>query len=220
MYPPGSGFSGARDEASESVAVAGPRDVRGTLDRATPDERGETVVVACPPHPQYGGSRSDPRLQSVSAIFQDRSLDCLRFDYGTWAAGTGERADLRAALTWAAAAYSQVGLFGYSFGGAVAILVAAAGRERVSEEIAALCALSPARSLPDGSDVPAAVPAVDVPAALVYGSDDDTVELSPTITEARRANWRVTELPADHHFTGRRDEAAAAVADSFENVLP
>lgn len=219
MHPPGPGFSGAREEASESVVLAGPRDVRGTLDRATPEDRSETVVIACAPHPQYGGSRSDPRLRSVSATLGKRSLDCLRFDYGAWAAGTGERADLRAALTWAAATYSQVGLFGYSFGGAVAVLVAAAETEQASTEIAALCALSPARSLPDGSDVPAAVPAVDAPAALVYGSRDDTVELSPTVSAACRANWQVTEFPADHHFAGRHDEAAAAVADSFGALL-
>lgn len=219
MQPSGSGFSGARDETSEPVVLPGPRDVRGTLDRAAPDERSETVVIACPPHPQYGGSRSDPRLRAVSAKLRERPFDCLRFDYGAWAEGTGERTDLRAVLTWADTAYSQIGLFGYSFGGAVAVLVAAAGEETVPEEIAALCALSPGQTLPDGSDVPAAVPAVEAPAALVYGSRDDVVDLSPTVSAARRADWRVTELLADHHFTGRHDEAAAAVADSFDELL-
>jgi alpha/beta superfamily hydrolase len=216
------------DTTTEPVVLPGERDVRGTLDLTGAVEEGsaesDTVVVACPPHPQYGGSRSDPRLRAVSDRLTDRGVDCLRFDYGPWAEGVGERADLRAALAWATDHYAHTGVFGYSFGGAVAILVAAESAQSADEtaksaDIDALCALSPARSLADGGDVPAAVPKVTAPAGLVYGSRDDTVDWEPTVTAAQRAGWRVRELPADHQFTGKRGQAAEAVVETFDDVL-
>jgi alpha/beta superfamily hydrolase len=225
------------DATTEPVVLAGDRDVRGTLDLAGVDDdlaggdsaddgaspRSDTVVVACPPHPQYGGSRSDPRLRAVADRLTDRGVDCLRFDYGPWAEGVGERADLRAALAWATDRYAQVAVFGYSFGGAVAILVAAERAQSGDEtsqsvEVDALCALSPARSLADGGDVPAAVPKVTAPAGLVYGTRDDTVDWEPTVAAARRAGWRVTKLTADHQFTGRSGEAADAVVETLEEL--
>lgn len=223
--------------ASDPIALPGPRDVRGTLDRASPGERrdaadrnpsrgtvssdlrSETVVVACPPHPQYGGSRSDPRLRAVSERLTDRGVDCLRFDYGSWAERRGERADARAALGWADERYVRIGLFGYSFGGAVAILVAAAQDEDDQFELDALCTLAPARTLADGASVPDAVPDVTAPAGLVYGNRDETVEWEPTVEAARQAGWRVTELAADHRFTGKRAEVASAVVDTVDTLL-
>jgi alpha/beta superfamily hydrolase len=215
------------DATTEPVVLPGERDVRGTLDLSgtvkDDDPPSDTVVVACPPHPQYGGSRSDTRLRTVADRLTDRGVDCLRFDYGPWAEGVGERADLRAALAWATDRYAQVAVFGYSFGGAVAILVAAeraqSGDETVkSVDVDALCALSPARSLASGGDVPAAVPEVTAPAGLVYGTRDDTVDWEPTVTAARQAGWRVTKLTADHQFTGRRGEAADAVVETLEEL--
>ncbi len=231
------------DATTEPVVLAGDRDVRGTLDLAgdadlaggdSADDgaspRSDTVVVACPPHPQYGGSRSNPRLRAVADRLTDRGVDCLRFDYGPWAEGVGERADLRTALAWATERYAQVAVFGYSFGGAVAILVAAeraqSGDGTVqsgdgtaqSVDVDALCALSPARSLASGGDVPAAVPKVTAPAGLVYGTRDDTVDWEPTVAAARRAGWRVTKLTADHQFTGKRGEAADAVVETLEEL--
>jgi alpha/beta superfamily hydrolase len=216
------------DTTTEPVVLPGERDVRGTLDLTGAVEEGsagsDTVVVACPPHPQYGGSRSDSRLRAVADRLTDRGIDCFRFDYGPWAEGVGERADLRAALAWATDRYAQVAVFGYSFGGAVAILVAAEIAQSSDDtarsvDVDALCALSPARSLDDGGDVPAAVPKVTPPAGLVYGTRDDTVDWEPTVTAAQRAGWRVTGLPADHQFTGKQSQAAEAVVETFDGVL-
>ncbi len=106
------------------VLVPGGRDVRATLDRAGDVDSTEGVaasadacVVACPPHPQHRGHRGDERLRAVSAALTGGGVDCLRFDYGDWDEGYGERADARNAVAWARDRYDRVGLFGFSFGG-------------------------------------------------------------------------------------------------------
>ncbi|RDZ92988.1 alpha/beta hydrolase, partial [Haloferax sp. Atlit-6N] len=87
---------------TETILVPGGRDVRATLDRARGDgaddtddraTRSDAVVVACPPHPQHQGHRGDGRLVAVSDALTARGVDCLRFDYGAWDEGYGERAD-------------------------------------------------------------------------------------------------------------------------------
>jgi len=50
---------------SEELPIPGARDVQATLD--SPDDADpDAVVVACPPHPQFGGHRGDARLTAVS----------------------------------------------------------------------------------------------------------------------------------------------------------
>ncbi len=111
------------------VLLPGGRDVRGTL--SEPDGNPAAVVVACPPHPQHGGSRRDPRLVAVSDALVAADIACLRFDYGSWDEGHGERADVRNAIRWARDEYDgtdslPVGVFGYSFGASESLLASAA----------------------------------------------------------------------------------------------
>ena len=87
---------------SETVLLPGARDVRATLD--TPEA--DACVVACPPHPQMGGKRTDRRLQAVSDHLAP-DVACLRFDYGAWDEGRGEVADCRNALAWAREEYGN-----------------------------------------------------------------------------------------------------------------
>jgi len=168
-------------------------------------------VVACPPHPEHGGHRGDERLRAVSRALGERGIDCLRFDYGDWDGGRGERADALAALGWAADRYRRVGLFGYSFGGAVALLAAAR-----HGGLAAVSALAPAARLADGDpdpdlDAVAALDAVDAPVQVVYGRRDTTADWEPVVERARGLAHEVAELSADHFFVGRADAVAGRV---------
>jgi len=176
-----------------------PRDVRASLDTGSD---GDTVVVACPPHPQHGGTRHDGRLIAVSDALPDR-IDCLRFDYGPWDEGRGERTDAKNACAWAAERYDRVALFGYSFGGGVALSVA---RET---DVTAVAALSPVARLDDGTDVTAAVSRIDAPLWVGYGTRDDTVDAEIVAEAAREAGGTVETFAADHFFVGQE----AAVAD-------
>lgn len=181
------------------------RDVRATLDGPAD---ADACVVACPPHPRYGGRRSDSRLRAVGDALAERGVATLRFDYGPWDGGRGERADAGATLDWAGERYDRVGLFGYSFGGAVALVVAA---DR--EDVDALAVLAPASRLDDGSDACEAVAAVPRPTLVVCGERDETVDCAAVADRARTAGHTVESLPSDHHFVGRRSAVGERVAD-------
>jgi MFS family permease len=62
----------------------------------------------------------------VSSALTGRGLACLRFDYGPWDGGRGERTDVVNAIGWARERYDRVGCFGYSFGATVGLLAASA----------------------------------------------------------------------------------------------
>ncbi|MFB6295989.1 MAG: CocE/NonD family hydrolase [Halobacteriales archaeon] len=189
---------------AESVLVPGGRDVRGRLDAAGGEAT--SCVVACPPHPQQGGTRRDPRLRWVSLRLQERGIDCLRFDYGPWDEGRGERADARNAVDWAHDRYDRVALFGYSFGATIALLAAAD-----LDGLAAVSALAPAASLGEDRDAVAAVDRTVAPLQVLVGEDDGTVDWKPVAERAREREASVKTLPGDHFFGGCRDRVGEAV---------
>jgi alpha/beta superfamily hydrolase len=187
----------------EDVVVPGARDVRGTLD--SPDEGATAVVVACPPHPQFGGNRSDRRIRAVAEALADRGVATLRFDYGPWDDGEGECRDVAAALQWAGDRHERVGLFGYSFGAAQGLAVAA-GRD----DLRAVSALAPGAA--DALD------AIACPVQVVSGTRDETVDWEPVVERARELNDAgrdppvdLVEYSADHHFVGQHEKVAEVV---------
>lgn len=195
------------------VIIPGARDVRGRLDEANPGGASDAAVVACPPHPQQGGSRSDPRLRAVADALAERGIDCLRFDYGPWDEGVGERADAREAVAWAAERYDAVGLFGYSFGASIALLAAD------GLVIRSLSALAPAARLGPDLDAVAALDRVDCPAQVLVGERDDTVDWEPVAERAAERGHAVERLPADHFFVGRHDRVGELVAAFLASEL-
>ncbi len=197
------------DRSATPVLLLGGRDLRATLDRADSVDDPRAAVVACPPHPQHGGDRHDSRLRAVSDALGGRSIDCLRIDYGAFDGGRGERDDALTALAWAADRYETVSLFGYSFGGAVAVLAAAEEPDRLG----AVSALAPARRVSAGLDVPEAVSALTVPLQVVYGTRDDTADAAPVADRARERGGPVETLAADHFFVGQRERVAELVAE-------
>jgi alpha/beta superfamily hydrolase len=189
---------------SESVIIPSDRDVRGLLDAPESDR----CVVACPPHPQMGGSRSDRRLRAVSDALE---CACLRFDYGSWDGGYGELADTRDAYAWARGEYDRVSLFGYSFGGCRA-LVAAARESVAGTPPERVVALSPAAELTSDIDAVAAVADIGCPLAVVYGERDTTVDAAAVAERAREHGGRIVTLSADHHFVGQTQTVGERVA--------
>lgn len=192
--------------------------MRGSLDEPAGVEP-TACVVACPPHPQLGGSRSDRRLTAVADALTDRGIACLRFDYGEWDDGPGELRDTRAAFDWAGERFGSTALFGYSFGGCLALAAAADLADDDGAQLAAVSALAPPPRIGDGSgavDAVAAVERIDCPGQVVFGSRDETVDARPVVERARDRGFAVTELAADHHFVGQAGKAARLVAAFFE----
>jgi alpha/beta superfamily hydrolase len=187
---------------SDSVVVPGDRDVRASLD--APDA--DACVVACPPHPQMGSSRTDARLRAVADALAPE-VACLRIDYGAWDEGYGEREDARNALACAREEYDPVALYGYSFGAGVALLAAA------EAEPAALSVLAPPDALADDLDAVAALETLDCPAQVVHGERDTTVDWEPVVEQARELGCAVESIPGDHFFVGQHEKIGELVAE-------
>jgi alpha/beta superfamily hydrolase len=199
---------------TDRTRIPASRDVPASLDAPDADQSDgstETIVVACPPHPEMGGDRRDARLRALSDALGDRGIHCLRFDYGPWDEGRGEVTDARDALAWARENYVAVGLFGYSFGGAVALSAAATDSESGTPP-AALSVLAPAGTLA-GDPVVDAVDQLACPLQVVYGDRDDTVDSGPIAERARERGEPVETVPADHFFIGQQDRVVATSAD-------
>lgn len=203
-----------------TVSIPGARGVTATLDSNAAHEQAadgshqaaDGCVVACPPHPQHGGHRGDKRLVAVGEQLTAKDVDCLRIDYGDWDEGHGELEDARNAVRWAADQYDQVGLFGFSFGGAIAMLAAAT----VDRPVRVVSVLGPAPRLGPDLDAVEAVPDVDCPIQLIYGERDDTVdatELAAAVRSTGAHEATVSAVAADHFFVGQQDSIAARVAD-------
>ena len=191
--------------------IPGPRTVRAIRD----GQDGRAVVVACPPHPQHGGDRSDARLRAVCRELP-AGVDGLRFDYGPYDGGGEERADVRAALTWARERYPRVGLFGYSFGASMALATLGDGPGEFgdpsgAEPPDAASVLAPPSTVAreavlSGTEHP------DCPLQVVYGQRDDTVDWQPVVDLARARGHTVERVSGDHLFVGQRDRIATLVA--------
>jgi hypothetical protein len=207
---------------SETVLVPGARDVRGTLDRSEGVADGGAVVVACPPHPRHGGTRADSRLGALSSALGDRGVSCLRFDYGPWDEGDGERIDTRNALRWASRRYESVGLFGYSFGATMALCAAGEIEIGAPEAPLAVSVLAPDRGEFGGdadSDAVAALDAIDHPLQICYGERDRTVDWEPVVSRARERGFAVEAIPADHFFVRQERKAATVVASFLDESI-
>lgn len=193
----------------ETVLVPGGRDVEATLDTPDSDAADEpsACVVMCPPHPQHRGHRGDDRLVAVSEYLVDRGYAVLRFDYGEWDEGIGEREDARNAIRWASERYDDVGVFGFSFGGSIAILAAAT----VGKQLCAVSALAPAAELSGGLTVPDALEDIDAPVQVVYATRDTTADWEPVVEAAQKLDCDVVELDGDHFMVGRLDTVTEAV---------
>ncbi|MFC7079579.1 alpha/beta hydrolase [Halorussus caseinilyticus] len=191
---------------SEDLPLPGTRDVRATLD-APDDADPDAAVVACPPHPQHRGHRGDPRLTAVSEALVESGVACLRFDYGDWDEGYGEREDARNALRWARDRYDRVGVFGFSFGGAIGTLAAAT----VDPQPDALALLAPASRLTADLDAAAALADVTAPVQVVYGTRDDTADWRPLVERADELGHETVEMSADHFFVGQHGKVADSV---------
>jgi alpha/beta superfamily hydrolase len=192
---------------SEDLPIPGGRDVRATLDSPESEDT-DAIVVACPPHPQHRGHRGDARLKAVSEALVADGVACLRFDYGDWDEGYGEREDARNALRWARDRYDRVGIFGFSFGTAVAALAASS----IEPPPEAVSLLAPTAKLADDLDTVAALDDVEAPVQVVYGTRDDTVDWEPVVERARELGFEVVELGADHFFVGQHEKVADSVS--------
>ncbi|SIR32749.1 hypothetical protein SAMN05421858_2269 [Haladaptatus litoreus] len=192
---------------SNKVVVPGARDVRATLD--TPEGETDTIVVACPPHPQFNGNRRDNRLVALGEYLTDHGIACLRFDYGDWDEGYGEREDARNAIRWARERYDSVGIFGFSFGGGVATLAGA------DEAVDVIGLLAPASRLTDDLDAVEVLDGISVPLKILYATRDDTANWELLVERAEELGFETEAFSADHFFVGQEKKVAQRLGEFF-----
>ncbi|MFC2022829.1 alpha/beta hydrolase [Chloroflexota bacterium] len=178
------------------------------------------AVVVCHPHPLNGGSMSANVIFKICEALSQRGIVALRFNFrgvgmssGTFGNGIAEQDDARAALAVVMAApnidTTRLGLAGYSFGGGIAVPVAAQ-----ESKVKLLALIAPA--LTDSANQ--LLKAYPRPVFLIIG-ENDTMIPSELVRQhlSNNAGPRYGEiLPgADHFWQGYDVQAAEKVADFF-----
>jgi alpha/beta superfamily hydrolase len=171
--------------------------------RIPPEAR--SVVIACHPHPLYGGDRHNIVPTTLSSALTARGHAVLRFDFrgagdsaGWHGGGEAERMDVVAAIGAALGHVPDrpVILAGYSFGADVALAVA-------DERIAGWCGVAPVLAI--FAD-PAAYLAGPDPRPKLLASAAHDQFCPPAVAAERTAGWVNTKrevIPlADHFLAG------------------
>ena len=182
--------------------VAGPAGrIECAVDAAQGGARG--IALVAHPHPLFGGSLDNKVAQTLARALAELGYEAWRPNFrgvgqteGQHDEGRGELDDLAAVLAHAARASAPVVLAGFSFGAAMATLLAERLKSegRPAERIVLVGAAVTHRALP-------AVPADSV---VIHGERDDTIPLAAVLDWARPHDVPVIVVPgADHFFHGR-----------------
>jgi alpha/beta superfamily hydrolase len=199
--------------SDEPVLIPGTRDVRASLT----DPDASACVVACPPHPNMGGTRSDNRLTAVSDALEREGIASIRLDYDEWDEGQGERTDVLNTIEWATKHYDAVGLYGFSFGGTIALLAAT----ETDTDLGCVSALAPTARISDSDELDAVAALSDItcPVQIVYAERDSTADWEPVVEKACQLDYAVESMSADHFFLGQTEKVADTVAGFLVNRL-
>lgn len=185
-------------------------------------------VALCHPHPQMGGTMSAPLLTALATELVRRRWAVLRFNFrgigdseGESSTGLDEVADAEGAVDFLRERLpgAPVAIAGWSFGGAVAVRIAAE-----DPSLAACVAIAPAVTkkpgVTEGLPDPAGL-VIDVPLLMICAANDELVD----VDDARR--WtegvpaaRLEVMPgANHFFWAKYEPLAAQVGDFLDDVL-
>jgi alpha/beta superfamily hydrolase len=181
-------------------------------------------VIVCHPHPTMGGDMNNSVVIPICQALGRESIASLRFNFrgvgrsqGAFADGVGEQDDIRAAINYLSTLETidkeRIGLCGYSFGGAVALLAAPS-----DPRVKALALISPA--------VTPYFPLKQylLPKLIICGGADQFVSM---LSIQRLAD--ADELPppkeceliagADHFWTGYEGKVASKVTNFFAKAF-
>ena len=179
------------------------------------------AVAVCHPHPLYGGDMHNSVVVALCRAAAARGIAALRFNFrgvgrseGSFADGVGERADATAALAHLPQLPEvdgdKLGVVGYSFGAAVALLAAGDGLRAV----VAVSTPTIARGL---SEI-----AIRCPALLVVGEQDQVAPPSrlASLGQAVGPQAELIMVPgADHFWWGAEERLSAIVSDFLLHAL-
>ncbi|MFN2377969.1 MAG: alpha/beta hydrolase [Candidatus Binatia bacterium] len=184
------------------------------------------ACVVCHPHPLYGGDMSNPVVVAVTRAMAGAGIATLRFDFrgvgesgGSHGGGAPEVEDARAAVDALrqATSLTNVAIAGYSFGSVIALRLAAENAAAAAK-VAAVAAIAPPLVMFDAAGLAAGL---RIP-LLVMAGDRDTYCPRPDFESLRErlpASAEAVVVPgADHFFSGREADVAAAVLGWIQRI--
>lgn len=185
-----------------------------------PESSPAPAVAVCHPHPLYGGDMRNSVVVGLSEATARRGIAVLRFNFrgvgrseGAFAGGVGERADAAAALArlrqLPEVDGDRVGIVGYSFGAAVALLT--------TDDVRAVVAVSTPTIATGLSEID-----VRCPVLLVVGDRDEVAPPSRLagLSRALGPQAELVVVPgADHFWLGAQDRLAEIVTDFLTRAL-
>jgi uncharacterized protein len=196
----------------ERTVIAGPVGaIEALIETPEPHDAGHFGVV-CHPHPLQGGTLDNKVVHTLARAFQELEAPTIRFNFrgvggsaGAFDGGRGELDDALAVVAYGRQIFPGAALWlaGFSFGGALAVSVAA----RSSPE--RLVVVAPGVTL---LEVGSATPSC--PWLIVQGDADDVVD--PGFVR----DWAAKRVPqpqmsvlqgAGHFFHGRLHDLRQAV---------
>jgi len=178
-------------------------------------------VVACHPHPLYGGDMHNPVVVRAIEVCAAQGCATLRFNFrgvgastGAHDLGIGEKRDVEAALAHLRGLLGptvQLGLIGYSFGATVSARLA--GRQGLEPALAGLALVAPPVAL-IGDEPFRALDRFPAPLLIVAGTRDEYCPREELERLARRLPGASVSLieGADHFFFGKLFPLGEAVA--------
>ena len=208
---------------AHSAAIDGPAGRLETLveEPAPGEPLPRLAAVVCHPHPLFGGTLHNKVVHTLARSLRAGGAATLRFNFrgvgtseGVHDGGTGETADVLAAMDWARQRWpgTDLVLAGFSFGAAIAIRAAAAAQPDW------LISAAPAvdRVNLDGFVAPAC-------SWLIVQGDADEVVSSASVVDwagrcAPQANLRVL-AGVGHFFHGRLHELADCIREEWPSGI-
>ena len=191
---------------------AGP--IEASLDLA--HRTAAAIAVICHPHPLQQGTMQNKVVTTLARAFAHLGAAAVRFNFrgvgnsaGTYADGVGERDDARAVVDDCRRRWPELPVYlgGFSFGGAVALGIAADIAPRGLVTVAPAIGRLPADFAPPQCRW-----------LLIHGEADDVVPAGPVAewAAALAAPPKIVLLPGvGHFFHGRLGAVGDAVTEFF-----
>jgi len=161
------------------------------------ERAGEKGALLCPPHPQYGGSMFDVRLERISRKLVMNRISTLRFDYRSVESAIN---DAKVCFDWLKREHKSVAVIGYSFGSVIA--------SNICGDVLVL--ISPLKRI-NGFELKDC----EVPKLIVIAKRDQIVSLNESMEIARSLSEpkETLILDTDHFYFGKFDVLAEKVLE-------
>ena len=204
--------------SSHVIFPCGEIQIEGIL--LLPEVKGHfPVVVACHPHPLYGGDMDNGVLLAVCSALEKHSIATLRFNFrgvgnsgGSYDEGRGEQDDVTAALDYLTTLQEidsrKIGLVGYSFGGMVADAVA-----MKDNRVKQLALISPVLE----ADGWTQLREYTLPKLIIIGDEDTTIVFRPFRRFFEDARQYQLIAGADHFWSGFEEQISDKIACFIRN---